>query len=96
MPQLTSAEESGQRRRLRTKTIVQQRKAYVRKIPLFHCLIICLHSAFSEKNFGRSVISFASLRYVRLATNISAERFSLRIDYECLNILGALLYIEKN
>jgi len=73
VPLLTSAEKSAQRRRLPTKTIVQQREKDIQKFPLFLCLIICLHSALSEINFGRSVISLASLCYVLLAINISAE-----------------------
>jgi len=70
----------AERRRLPTKTIVQQREADIRSFPIFLCLIICLHSTLSETNFGMSVISFESLRYVRLATNVSAEKFSWRSD----------------
>jgi len=76
VPLLTSTEKSAQRRRLPTKTPVQQRESAIRRFPLFLCLVICLHSALSETNFGRSVIYVASLRYFRLATNISAEKFS--------------------
>jgi len=52
-----------------------------RRFPLFPCLIIFLHSVFSETNFGRSVISFASLRYVRLATNISFLYIFITIQF---------------
>jgi len=48
-----------------------------------------------ETNIGQSVISFASLRYARLPTTISAEKFSWSSDMWCPNILGALLYFEK-
>jgi len=37
VPLLTSAEQSAQRRRLPTKTVVQQREADTRRIPLFLC-----------------------------------------------------------
>jgi len=80
VPLLTSAEKSAQRRGLPTKTTVQQREADIRSFPLFLCLIIFLHSALSETNFGRSVNLFASLRYVWLATNVSAEKVSWRSD----------------
>jgi len=59
------------------------------------CLIICLHSALSEKNVGRSIISFASLRYVRLATNILAENFLGAATVECPNILTNIVYKSK-
>jgi len=80
VPLLTSAEKSAQRRGLPTKTIKQQRDADTWGFPLFLCLTICLHSALSETNFGRSVIFFASLRYVRLATNMLGETFSWSSD----------------
>jgi len=57
-----------------------KRDRYSEIFPLFRCLIICLHSALLETNFGQSVISFAPLRYVRLATNISAEKISWSND----------------
>jgi len=97
VPLLTSAEKSAQCRRLPMKTIVQQIEADIRSFPLFLCLIICLHSALSETNFGRSVISFESLLYVRLATNVSAEKFSWRSDMWMPLYFRSIivLYIEK-
>jgi len=82
VPLLTSAEKSAQRRRLPTKTIVQQREADILSFPLFLCLIIWLLSALSETNFGRSVffLSLSVMFFRGIATS------------KCPNILNIYIF----
>jgi len=75
LPLLTSAEKSGQRRRLTTKTIVQQREAEISEVPSLSLSYNLPALGALREKFSRSVISFASLRYVWLATKISAKNF---------------------